>query len=415
VAIPPGEDPHSVALQVGRARERFMLSRVAPSCVRSVVAASWQRCALSGWGLERRLPPIRLDDAALAEYRSGHPLAVLLPMLRDLLGEPAGDRGHLFAVTDATGMLLWVEGPAATLNRAARMNFVAGASWSEPDAGTNAPGTALATVRPVQIVATEHYNTLVHPWSCTAAPVRDPASGQVLGVVDVTGGESVASPYALAVVRAAARAAEAELARRAGTAGGQALRGLGLTGPAAPGTIRLATLGRDNALAELGRHTVRLSPRHSEIAVILALSPGGLSGPRLAVKLSEAEIHPVTLRAEMCRLRAQLGDEVLGSHPYRFRLPVALDLTRVLDLLDMGRVADAVAAYTGPLLPCSEAPAIAECRAALERELRAAVLASGDAAVLRRWLNCDWGADDIDAWQALAGAGHATVRQPRPS
>jgi len=392
VAIPAGEDLRSVMPRLGRAHERFVLSHKSSSCVRSVVAASWQRCAGSGVNPEARMPPVRLDEPALSEYRSGHPLAVLVPMFRELLG----GRDHIYAVTDSDGTLLWVEGPAATLRRAARMNFVAGAVWSETEAGTNAPGTALVARRPVQIVAAEHYNTLVHPWSCTAAPIVDPASSQVLGAIDVTGGESVASPMALGLVRATARAAEAELARR----GDVSQHAQALT-QAAPGTIRLTALGRDNAVAEFDGRVVRLRPRHSEIAVILALANAGLPGPRLAVKLSEADIPPVTLRAEMSRLRTLLGDALLGSHPYQLRRPVTLDFSVVLDLLDQGRVADAMAAYPGPLLPSSEAPAIADCRTALERELRAAVLTSGDAVLLRRWVNSDWGVYDVEAWQAL--------------
>jgi hypothetical protein len=355
------------------------------------------------------MPPVRLDEPALAEYRCGHPLAALLPMFRELLG----GHDHIYAVTDAGGTLLWVEGPTATLRRAARMNFVAGAAWSEAEAGTNAPGTALVAMRPVQIVAAEHYNTLVHQWSCTAAPVADPVSGQVLGAIDITGGESVASPMALGLVRAAARAAEAELARRGAAAGHHVPPGAPPS-PPTPGTIRLTALGTDNALAEFDGRAVRLRPRHSEIAVILALSPGGIPGPRLAVRLSEMEIHPVTLRAEISRLRTLLGEDLLASHPYRLRRPVTLDFGVVLGLLDLGRVADAVAAYPGPLLPSSEAPAVVEHRLALERELRAAVIASGDAVLLRRWVNSDWGADDAEVWEAMWRRPHpgATVRQP---
>jgi hypothetical protein len=351
LAIPAGEDIRSAALRIGRARESFMLSHRVAACVRPVVAASWQRCARSGTDLGHRLPPVTLQGEALARRRSRHPLAGLMPMFRDLLG----DRDHIFAVTDATGTLLWVEGAAATLQRASRMNFVAGATWSEAAAGTNAPGTALAAMRPVQIVAAEHYNTLVRPWSC---------------------------------------AAEAELGRR----------DVLLKNFPEPGTIRLTALGRDNAVAEFDGRVVHLRPRHSEIAVILALAADGLHGPRLAVKLSEAEIHPVTLRAEMSRLRALLGNELLGSHPYRLRGPVVTDFTGVLDLLDQGRITDAMVAYAGPLLPGSQAPAIVEHRMVLERELRTAVLASGDAMTLRRWLHSEWGANDEEAWRALSGA-----------
>ena len=125
-------------------------------------------------------------------------------------------------------------------------------------------------------------------------------------------------------------------------------------------------------------------------------------------------MHPVTLRAEMSRLRTLLGDGLLGSQPYALRRPVTSDFATVLDLLAEGRVGEAVAAYPGPLLPDSEAPAIVDYRAMLEQQLRAEVLASGDAMLLRRWVNAVWGADDAAAWQALAGQLPAARRSGRP-
>ena len=127
----------------------------------------------------RRLPPIRLDADELDDYRSRHPLAAALPVFRELLGERASDDEHIFAVTDAAGILLWVRGHTGTLDRASRMNFVEGAEWSETEAGTNAPGTALAVGRPVQIFAGEHYNTVVHPSVLLSRP--DPGPGRRTG------------------------------------------------------------------------------------------------------------------------------------------------------------------------------------------------------------------------------------------
>lgn len=393
-----------------RAGERRILARDM-SRVRPVVAASWQRCADAGLTRDGSLPPARLAGDGLAESRSGHPLAALLPMFRELLGGRAGEGGYVFAITDATGTLLWVEGDTATRRRAEQMNFAPGAAWSETDAGTNAPGTALAVLRPVQIVAAEHYSALVHRWSCAAAPVRDPLTGQVLGVIDITGGGDVASPHALGLVTATARLAEAELARPGAS---ERARPRSQGAPRSPkhdsgrqlsaGTIRLTALGRDCALVEVGGRVVRLRPRHSEIAVILALAAGGLPGPRLAVQLAETEIQPVTLRAEISRLRMLLGGDLIGSHPYEFRRPVSSDFADVEALLARGQVAAAVAGYPGPLMPGSQAPAIAERRGALDQQLRAEVLASGDAGLLRHWVSATWGADDIQAWQELARA-----------
>jgi GAF domain-containing protein len=384
---------------------------------RPIVAASWRRCAVAGTPREeRRLPPIRMDSAGLDDYRSRHPLAPVLPLFRELLGRESDAAGYVFAVTDAAGTLLWVRGNHGVRGRAERMNFVEGAVWSEAEAGTNALGTALALRRPVQIIKAEHYNPAVRPWTCAAAPIRDPHSGLVLGVVDLTGRENIAGPYALALVRATAKAAEARLALRpAGVAAPDdwtraapdpPRTSLLLPGdapePQTPTTARLSALGHQHALLELGGSVFALRPRHSEILVLLALSPEGLTGPQLAVALSEREIPPVTLRAEMSRLRCTLGGDWIASYPYALRYPVDADFGRVLGLLANGRVGEAVAAYRGPLLPASAAPGIVEHRLTLARRLRAQVLGSGDPAVLRGWLTGPCGAADAAAWRALA-------------
>lgn len=468
VALRDSDDVRLVAVQLWQAHEQFALSHTVPSSVRSVVAGSWERCAAAGTNSDgSRLPPVRLVPSELEEYRSRHPLAALLPMIRELLGEAACDGQHIFAVADSAGTLLWVQGQTAMLDRAEKMNFVEGAVWSEAQAGTNAPGTALALGRPVQIFTAEHYNAAVHPWSCSAAPIRDPDTGRVLGAVDITGGNSVASPHALALVRATARATESELARRLADAdeaarreylrrlptaqaaalispGGRVLDAtemepealatsdkrsgapfaghravfepIGMDGytlvrfvdarqprsqrPQTP--ARLTALGRDSAVLSVDGRTIRLSPRHSEIITVLSLTTGGMSGEKLAVDLSEEELHPSTVRAEMSRLRGVLGADLLGSRPYELRRPVRSDFVTVRDLLADGRVHDAMTAYAGPLLPSSEAPAVVEYRRALEQQLRGAVLASADATLLRRWVNAEWGSDDAVAWLTLA-------------
>ena len=91
------------------------------------------------------------------------------------------------------------------------MGFVAGANWSEAVVGTSAPGTALALGRSVQIHGAEHFNRHVAPWSCTAAPVHDPETRRLLGVIDVTGDAEAATPQAQLLVDATARAIEGEL------------------------------------------------------------------------------------------------------------------------------------------------------------------------------------------------------------
>ncbi|WP_460072859.1 GAF domain-containing protein [Streptomyces sp. YKOK-I1] len=367
--------------------------------VRGLVADSWRRCQACGVHPDgSRPPPLRWASEGLNAHRGSHPLAAVLPLFREVLGSGAADDGHVFAVGDADGTLLWVEGDAGAMRRAERMRFVEGAVWSERQAGTNAPGTALELGRPVQIVTGEHFSAAVHGWSCAAAPVRDPVTGNVLGVVDLSGGATIATPPALAAVRAAALAAEAQLARMPSVP----LLGPDSHGTSTPHGLRLWALGRDGALLERAGRVRRLSPRHSEIVLVLALAGRGVTGDRLAVDLSERELPASTLRAEMTRLRAVLGPDLLGSRPYALLCPVRTDVDEVSRLLAEGRVGEALARYPGPLLPRSEAPAVVAHRRCLEQQLRGAVLGSGDAGLLRRWVMADWGSEDLGAWAALA-------------
>lgn len=358
--------------------------------VRSVVGESWRRSARA------RVSPdgaaqVELGADELGPYREGHPLARAMPVIRELMSAYATDGEHLLAVCDAHGRLLWVEGHETTRRRAGRMNFVEGARWSESVAGTNAPGTAIAVDRPVQVFAAEHFLRPVQQWTCAAAPLHDPRTGRVLGAVDITGGNRLAHPHSLAFVQAVARAAESQLA---------------LLAPSpAPESVQLSALGRDEALLVAGGRKIRLSRRHSEILVTLARHPEGLGGDELLIELYEDEsVTPVTLRAELSRLRRLLGPELLLSRPYRFAAPVDADFDTVARRLASGAVAAALSAYAGPLLPGSQAPSVARLRRRLDDQLRASLIARGDPGLLADWAYSPWGEEDLPVWQALAAA-----------
>jgi signal transduction histidine kinase len=94
------------------------------------------------------------------------------------------------------------------------MNFTEGALWSERGAGTNAVGTALAADHAVQIFATEHFIEQVQVWTCAAAPVHDPETGELLGVIDLTGLQKDVHAHSLAVVMTTAGAVEGHLRYR---------------------------------------------------------------------------------------------------------------------------------------------------------------------------------------------------------
>jgi hypothetical protein len=388
--------------------DRFLESGDVSTRVRDLVAESWKRSAAAGVKVDVASAPVTLDAPALAEYRAAHPLSQIFPLLYDVLGRAAEECDYLMAVGDAHGQLLWVCGKPAILSRAERINFVEGATWDEANAGTNAPGTALRLDAPVQIRSAEHFNRTVQNWSCAAAPIHDPLTQQILGIVDVTGGDDVASPQTMAMMRAAARMAEAELGRLVTAA---PVDGLWL--PQQDVTVRIDALGRPDCQLDINGRSVRLSPRHSEILVLLVDHPEGLTGDQLAIELYADEVRGSTTRAELTRMRSLLGADLLDSRPYRLRGPVRCDWLSVHLHLEAGRVGEALRTYRGPLLPQSDAPGVIERRERLERQLRAAVLGSGELDLMVAWTRSRWGSEDIEAWAHQARMlPHSSPLQP---
>lgn len=367
--------------------------------MRAEVADSWHLSAAAGVDAESVEAPITLESGDLRDHREAHPLARVFPLLDDVLGQAARDCDAIMAVSDAAGQLLWVCGSPATLREAERIGFVEGSNWDERLAGTNAPGLALRLGQPVQVRGAEHFRRSVQQWSCAATPIHDPTSSALLGVLDITGTDAIAVPQTTAMVRAAARMAEAELARELLSRASQP--------PPTPSSLQVLVelLGRHEALLTVDdgrgrRRALRLSPRHSEILLLLAAAPRGLSGDELAVLVYEDDGASSTLRAELNRLRNLLGEELLVSRPYRISAGIAGDWLALEARLAAGDVRRALQDYRGPILPRSTAPGVVRLRAQLHQGLRAAVLASHEPDLLSTWTRSSWGADDYDLWLA---------------
>ncbi|WP_431842057.1 GAF domain-containing protein [Calidifontibacter indicus] len=358
------------------------------SALRSVVADSWRRSVDAGVRASDAQAPLVFAGPDLDDYRRAHPLWRAMPVLQEVLEQAVVDSEGLLALADEHGQLLFVRGNRTARDRAERIGFAEGASWDERVVGTNAPGTAIALGEPVVVRQQEHFLESVHRWSCVAVPIRDPRSGGVIGAVDVTGADHIVVPQTMAMLRAAARLAEMEVHR---------------IGSPAPTGVRLSGLGVDSAVVSVGERTVALSPRHSEIVTLLAGRPDGMSGDEIACGLYEFESGRSTVRAELQRLRTVLGEDLFASRPYRLLMPVHSDWSVVLDLLEQGDVAGAVQRYRGPLLPRSDAPGVVELRERVHAALAAAVRSTGRSDLLMSWTRHPWGADDHEAWAALAG------------
>ena len=401
-------DPATYARTLRRAHELVISGVPRPEIPTSLVD-SWRRSMALGISPDQHSPRHLHEVAEVLELRREHRLQQVMPALHDLLADDSRSGRHLLVLTDASGEILWRVGSPAVLRRADHLEFLEGADWSEAGIGTNAISEALVTGGPVQLFSAEHLVRTHHEWACTAAPITDPATGRVLGVLDVSGPLDTLSADTLRMVRCAVRVAEALLGTSDGGTPLGASAPVGASRQPAARVVRpaaavesLELLGEKPAAVFAGGSRLSLTLRRAEILALLDSRSQGWSAEELAYELHGDAGTPQAIRTEMFRVRSVLGGAV-ESNPYRLAPGLAgrSDAARVLRLLREGRVAEALEAYRAPLLSRSGALTVQLLRDQLDMAVGSAVRASGNASLLVRWLATDMGAADSLAVEVL--------------
>lgn len=462
------KDPSSRARELARLHDASFNGDDVSGQLRPVVQRSWQR-SLDAWvNPDRHAPTSALPDGELHERRETHPLAAMLPMLRETLLDQADEALHVMIITDAAGNILWREGSSRVEREADSVLLAEGTRWSEDSIGTNAMGTALVTAEPVQIHSAEHLVRTYHSWTCAASPVHDPDTGTLLGTLDISGPLHTMHPALLTLVSTSARLVESQLRLRMNARDDalrrrhahrlEQLRGdrgalLSSSGrvlscePAswlAPGQrldlgastslvdgedvelepldegyllrpragasgagaaeLSLSLLGDGVPTAAVNGQHLELTLRHAEILALLVTHPAGLTAEQLALLLHGERGNPTSTRVEIHRLRNHVGHEVVRTKPYRIIAETTSDFAVVREAARHGDLDTAVHAYRGALLPRSESPEIREEREDLLATYRSSLLSAARPEPLWQFVLDADGRDDIEVLNALRTA-----------
>ncbi|MDV3124434.1 GAF domain-containing protein [Mycobacterium sp. 21AC1] len=209
-AVAPGDDPQRYAMLLSEVYDATMAGGRAPARPRSLIADSWNRLLGRGIDPEHHSPPT-VDTSGLDMLRQSSGLLAVLDDVTRGLDSVIDEGDNILVMADARGRVLWRSGSPRVLSFADRLGFVEGACWAENAVGTNGIGTALASRRAVQIFSAEHFLRSHHPWTCAGAPIKDPRTGHVIGIVDVSGPAPTVHPTTVALVDLVARLAESQL------------------------------------------------------------------------------------------------------------------------------------------------------------------------------------------------------------
>jgi len=193
----PSEIEHT-ARRLKTTREEFLATGILPQHPpRPMILESWLRCRAMQVNPSLHYAPLAVTHGVqLTHLREASQLLIraarpVMSHLSDFLA----DSGYVIVLSDIDGYLLEVIGDAGVRRHLTSIDFVPGGDWSEAAAGTNALGTAIADGHVVQLLGAEHYCAGWQDLTCTAAPIRHPLSGEIMGILDVTGNYRLVRPF----------------------------------------------------------------------------------------------------------------------------------------------------------------------------------------------------------------------------
>ncbi|MGW3622924.1 sigma-54-dependent Fis family transcriptional regulator [Streptomyces sp. NPDC000880] len=190
-----------------RVRSQFLEGASVPAeQVREPILSSWQRSQF--WGVDAD----RLDTPYDPDFDPRSKLAMASGPVLDRLADVLSGTPVSLILTDSKGRIRERRTGDRSLDQHLdKISLAPGFSYAEEFVGTNGIGTAVESGKPVQVFGAEHFSERLQRVSCAGAPIRNPASGRVIGLIDITCWRTEASPLMVALARQAAADIEERL------------------------------------------------------------------------------------------------------------------------------------------------------------------------------------------------------------
>ena len=324
------------------------------------ILSSWQRSRAAAIPQERSAAP-------LVKLQEGFsPLQQALAYCSDQLKNIAEQSSMALAVADVSSTIIWSATQGAMQRAAEKVHFMEGGQWREEVVGTNALDLSLKTKRSLCVFSNEHYMSSVQDWACYAAPILDPYSKHVLGVIDLSVTWDKHNTLGLLAAERCASIVQDALREHQ-------RQQLYIRAFAVPQVL-------------FNGKSLVVTPRQIEILTILALCPQGLNLQSLHQALyGERKVSMGTLKAEISQLRELLGG-MLGSRPYRLLTHVMADFLQAEQALDAADVEAALQLCTGGFLVKTESPFLRTWRDCLESRLSHVIYSTHQTEILLKYV-----------------------------
>ena len=167
--------------------ERFQLSGIFSDNQRPFIGSSWNRCKNNFVDPWKKKANIVYDGDSLIDKKDENQLLLncAIPQMEELFQYYFNQKVSV-ALFDNNGIMIENLSNKTLARKIEKQGFFPGSDWSENVAGTNAVGTAIIEKKPLQVFSSEHYCQGWHSWLSTSAPIHDPFTKQVIGILGLT-------------------------------------------------------------------------------------------------------------------------------------------------------------------------------------------------------------------------------------
>jgi transcriptional regulator of acetoin/glycerol metabolism len=201
-------------MRLAQARNAMERNGVVPAgLLRPAIAESWRRCLASGLDPRKPPRPERMADGELQRQRDLYAKVrnLAIPEMQALL-QQLGANTFVLAFAGPDGVLLDSMMSASLRAEIEGFGIVPGSIWAEAQLGTNALGTAIASLARIDVRGAEHFFADHNRLSCMTAPIFAP-DRTLAGVLDASCNAAQYAPHARASLALAAAQIEAQLFR----------------------------------------------------------------------------------------------------------------------------------------------------------------------------------------------------------
>jgi sigma-54 dependent transcriptional regulator, acetoin dehydrogenase operon transcriptional activator AcoR len=171
--------------------------------IRHVVHSSWRRSQKYGVNPNVIQAPICDTKTLMKKLEENKDILSLIRPFMDDLFEIVKGTDSLISFADKEGVVLDLCGDSEIALNAASVNFTVGVKMSEKSIGTNSIGTSIAIGKAIQVIGAEHYCVAWHTSHCSSAPIMDPFTNELIGVITLVGYVRSAHPHSLGLVKTA--------------------------------------------------------------------------------------------------------------------------------------------------------------------------------------------------------------------